>query len=356
MKTVLFSVSMLVGILSQNAFATSGEEHKVCICHNIKVEGKKPQCVDIASTNGNGQNDHTSHVAPGPVVDVITNFSCQNTNECPANVCGAPEVNCQTGTHLLNGVCVQDECSCTTGTDCNCAAHIEDHADFQFNIQVGGVDSSLYVCEVGFLAHSCPTAGTCGGDYIQVGDKRATFSTPMILTKLDKMKSGVASVFLNSINAGSKFYVRYCLDVERTVVGTPTDGAFHGQLTGSLKLTAGNDSNYFDTVGLEAETFHKCSNSPLTAAALTSQGNPFDVKNGLNEVIGSSDCLTFPVTSASTKKYCSWMVVYSETNKCLRKLYKAQEGDTAVTRSGMVKSSLDFGLDFTCGNCTTGSL
>jgi hypothetical protein len=349
MKTVIFSLSLVVSIFSLNAFATPGqndEGHKVCICHNIKVEGKKPQCVDVASVSGMGHLLHTS----APVEDVITDVVCQNTNDCGANVCGAPEVQCTTGTHLLNGVCVPDTCSCTTNTNCDCSAHIEDHADFQFNIEAGGIDSSLYVCEVGFFAHSCPSAGTCGGDYIQVGDKKATFSTPLTLSKVDKLKSGVASVYLNSLNAGSKFYVRYCLDVERKVVGTPTDGAFHGLLTGTLKLTAGNDSNYFNTVGLEAEAFHACSSLPLTAASLLSLGH-FEVSNDLNEEIPTSDCLNFPTTSASTKKYCSWMVVYSETNKCLRKLYKAQEGDEGVTRSGMVRSSLDFGLDFTCGNC-----
>jgi hypothetical protein len=251
----------------------------------------------------------------------------------------------------LNVAIAQDE----TPIECEDCDTLSGAADFTFNIQAGGVMSDLYVCEVGFFEHHCLDHGlACGGDYIEVdgqttkpGQDPLTFG-PDDLVGVGLVKSG--NVYLNSVNAGASWYVKYCLDVERKVVGEETPESFFGRLTSNMVATSGEDNNYYEYVGLKSTTYFSCT-APLTLAGLlgTEAVNEHLVTSEEEVEVGPmTTCMDF---SGNTTNSCAWLVVYEETIPCLRELFRDLPGTEGATRSGSVKTAIDYTVEFNCTEC-----
>jgi len=214
----------------------------------------------------------------------------------------------------------------------NCG-HISGAETFEFEIKMGGTDANLYVCEVGFGANFC-TEGCTGGDYMVVhkaNGSDVTIAGPNSSLTFNKgeLDGSTASVYLNSIHAGSSYFVRYCLDVQRVIVGDPTfdpshdvftlDAGVHAQVP--LALTA-----YLNTVGLNSKIFHRCGTN---AEVLTLGGN-LDIAGYANlSTPGDFHINTNDVFSMnSTTTSCSWKILFTESNHCARPILN--EGSTFI--------------------------
>jgi len=257
-------------------------------------------------------------------------------------------------TRNLVGVCTQ---SSDPDPDCEDCDTLSGAADFRLDIAAGGIASDMYVCEIGFLGHHCVNEYDCGGDYIHYVDSEngidEIIKYPGTFTNSNKnVVSGIADIFLNSVNAGSSWYVRYCLDIDRKVVGTPDDDTFYGKLNSFVTYTTGIDNHYYDNVGLEVNAYQGCREHSAVGAMLDfllAPENKVDNRKVTSDTVIEQalpeQCLTFDGTNRTD---CAWLVVYQETIPCLRELFRDLPGTEGAIRSGMVKTSVEYELELNC--------
>ncbi|MFI5390785.1 MAG: hypothetical protein ACHQYQ_05430, partial [Bacteriovoracales bacterium] len=291
-------------------------------CHNlVNNPGKKPQPISLEGiVRGHWSNRFKPNGEPN-IAHVIDHFASET--ELNNDACGTVPVPPTPPT-------------CTT----NCG-HISGAETFEFEIKMGGTDVNLYVCEVGFGPNFC-TEGCTGGDYMVItktNGQEITIAGPnksALFTK-GELDGSSAKVFLNSINAGASYFVRYCLNVERLIVGNPTfdpsndiftlNAQAHAQVP--LALTG-----YLSTVGLNTQIFHKCgSEEELLKGSLNLEGFANLVTPG-DYSVETQDFVQMSATTAS----CSWKILFTEANHCPRPIIN--EGST------FVHTELNF--DLTC--------
>lgn len=265
---------------------------------------------------------------------------------------------------FAGGGCLGDSCGTFT-----------DASQFKFDIESGGINHSMYVCEVGFDAHLCLATGCSSDDYMYVDTKNAAGATvkvlikktdaPKVFTAADQ--ASAANVVLNSTNYGAGWYFKYCLDIVRAVAdGNWTEGTYTAtapipsstdvnasllaRITADLVITGANDNGYFSQSGLESSVTSICTNGALVIGHN-------DANQGLWSPVGSSS-LNFSADEVTClsglpgcdRKTCTWTVSFRETQKCLRTI-KNCVGTACDLFHGTVSTTLTTSTALDCTNC-----
>lgn len=248
MKTLLLAI-MLVS--AGSAFATPSDDtsgiggivctagnsgkHKRYWCHYPQGNFSNPQllCVDVASIDGQGNNDHTQH----------------------------DEDHLATAAEVENGCTVptthDDDCP----TPSSCTTTIVHDAEATLEIEMGGYEDGLYVCGVEIVDHLCLEDDTSSNaDFLVVGTtnygKSWTIDQAPVLTTSGSSDSKTIKVHLNSFRFGSVVEVKYCYEFNRVVSGANT-AAQYGYLSGYVNATL-TDSDYIEIADLSAELSYSC--------------------------------------------------------------------------------------------------
>ncbi|MFI5392095.1 MAG: hypothetical protein ACHQYQ_12105 [Bacteriovoracales bacterium] len=233
----------------------------------------------------------------------------------------------------------------------NEACAFEDPKKFAFKIFLNGVDSNLYVCQVGFKNHLC---ATCGGDYMEVhsGNNKVIINGPNSFLNFQKgeITDGYAEVFLNTFSTGSTYFVKYCLDVNNLVQNnTSILGTVNGVLTSTANVDPGAASAYFNLVGLRSSVVHECGgigqtllDSVLLVPNTSLHPEATDLLSNLNSAVPGS----------LIGKNCSWTYIFAETKSGVRSLVR-DPLDPLSKEGQMVHTEIEYNIDFLCLNGTT---
>jgi len=280
-------------------------------CHNISNNpGKKPQPISL---QGIVMGHWSNRFKPSGEINIAHNLD---------HFASSAEVD--------NGACGSvtpppPPPPCTS----NCG-HISGAETFEFEIKMGGTDVNLYVCEVGFGETLCKE-GCTSGDYMVVHKANGTDVTIVgpnksLTFKQGELDGSTASVYLNSLAAGSSYFVRYCLDIERLIVGNPTfdpsldiftlNAEAHAQVPDGL-------TDYLFLVGLNTSVYHKCGTEEEVLKGTTAPEGFANLSTPGDYHVNTQDI--FAMSSNST--HCSWKILFSEMTPCLRPI---TEGSTFI--------------------------
>lgn len=281
-------------------------------CHNISNNpGKKPQPISL---EGIVMGHWSNRFKPSGEINIAHNLDHFATSS---------EVN--------NGACGSitpppPPPPCTS----NCG-HVSGAETFEFEIKMGGTDVNLYVCEVGFADSYC-TEGCTGGDYMVVhkaNGQDVTIAGPnnSLTFNQGELDGSSANVYLNSIAAGASYFVRYCLNIERLIVGNPTFDPSHDIYTLNAEAHAQVPyalTAYLNTVGLNTSIFHRCGTQAEVLTGTTSPIGFANLSTPGDYGVNTQDFLQMN-TSTTT---CSWKIQFTEASHCARPILS--EGSTFI--------------------------
>lgn len=227
------------------------------------------------------------------------------------------------------GNCPATRTTCT-GDQCGQLPNLS--KTFDFNIQSGGLNQSLWVCEVGFDAHTCTDCNVNDDYMILHGDAGVEGVKLSYPNKMTFQEAGPhptsAQVFLNSMNYGSGWYVRYCYGIARAIAGTDVVSGLLVTVNGSLNIASGNDNGYIAESKLETSVISNCSgdgtafdighigNDDGGASGPNSPGMVWDEIN--NETLTTSNTVCLDGSTNCNFKVCNWRVAFHEMAGCIR--------------------------------------
>jgi hypothetical protein len=221
--------------------------------------------------------------------------------------------------------------------------------EFELGGQTTAGDGKLFVCEVG-MQNSCEG---CNQHYFEVdGVPSSTF---LLFDSTNAPKS--AQVFINDLFFGSRFYVKYCVDV----VGNPALGSnLIAQITPSVTISTGNyggfgENNYHTTSGLGAAISEDC----ITNAV--QPGNPFQGVAVLGPIFSEGISLSTPLDPPAPFELCGpqgclrrcvYTILFNETATGYRPINC--ENGVCKHYESTIKTKFDAIIDFDCTNgaCT----
>lgn len=264
-------------------------------------------------------------------------------------------------------------------TDCgqNCAIVLPTKT-FDFNVAMGGVNAKSYVCEVGLIS-LCPT---CNQHYLTVAGSTVVPATTKIYTSqtfgpLDTPTS--ANLYLNDLYFDAAFYVKYCVDVKRLVVGDDTDPThlvnYDANISAAYTVTTGNylgNNDYAGTIGgaegiakLGFSVFKDCSGALLAQNGILG-GNisvanqvgttiPLVSTTGLKTAITPDGLLELCGDAGCETKRCVYTLAFNETATCYRPT-KCDAAGNCVPYSSTIHTAFDASVNFDCitdGTCSS---
>jgi len=322
MKMLFFLFGIFLALNS--AFAN----HRPCNCYTLPGSNQVHNtCTDTFNDCGNSQQTLSGIFGPGPLV---TAPQCDPSIVPP----GGTSIGIATNEWTIENW-VQNPGACPTtfgpppspcGHDCGTMDQATSH--FGFDVDSGGFAQNLYVCEVGFKAHTCTNGCNNSDDYLNVYSGTTLvqkISSPLSYTFTAAQAVTSADVFLNSTNFGAGWYVRYCYDVTRGVVGTAT-GDIYAAIDAVMLLITNANNGYIDASNLEWQMEYKCTDDTGTSVGGSADdGNAlgwdeFDnsVNGGEQSSVTSHVCLAG--TAGCHTKSCHYDVEFQEKNTCVRTL------------------------------------
>jgi hypothetical protein len=338
----IFSPKGWTFTIGQTCPADPCDGKKTYICHATHSSANPYNTLHL---DINGLNGHDHH--PGDICASVGGSSCP-TQYDPGNI----TVFCPITPKPGSGGC--------TGTDCQT---IVDSATFDFQVLSGGINDNLYVCGLGFNTNSCATCNS-EEDSIVVDFSDGTHQTlfygnqgvvfPFSTTK----KVLKAHVYLNSLNYSAGWYVRYCLDLLRVVVGPRPTSGLQSVIDGKITLVGANDNGYLAQSGLQYAVKHNCKTSADTTSV--ADGNDPNMSSGdplsslQTEIVNTHDVLCLNGISCAINN-CSWTVSFQESAKCIRGIKSmdcTQPGGICIPFAADISTMLDASIKFQCGTAS----
>lgn len=233
----------------------------------------------------------------------------------------------------------------------NQACNFENPYKYAFKIFLNGLDSNLYVCQVGFKNHLCPT---CGGDYMEVrsGTNKVIINGPNNFINFQKgeIADGYAQVFLNTFSTGSTYFVKYCLDLNNLVQNnTSILGTVNGVMNSIANIYPGAASAYFNLTGLKASVVHDCNGSGQTLLDSVTLAPNINLHPEATDYLSNLNSANPGFVVGRT---CSWTYIFSETKTGVRSLVR-DPNDPISHEGQMIHTEIDYNIDFLCLNGTT---
>lgn len=331
MKKLFLVASFLFA--STSAFATS--------CHCYKKNGDTQHVYNTCTDSLAGENQ--SSIPSGFTLISTHSGTPSNPGYCPAQNAGCSGQNC---------------------------GSLSDSAYFDFHIQAGGVNQSLYVCEVGFENHYCKDQNTyCNNndDYMDIYSgttKVYTLVSPSKKTFSEADNVTSAKTYLNSLNFGAGWYVKYCLSLTRLTVGSEGGGYSFTDLianiAGTVSVTPGKymgtgAKDYFDIANLAFSVDYGCGSSAQAEDALDHPDAVWDEVTTHKETMLTSNQVCLNGQAGCVTKTCAWKLNFRETQTCVRPLKDKDKcpGPDCVPYEGTIYTEIDTLTTFSClaGSC-----
>jgi hypothetical protein len=401
MKKLLLSVLFLTGIYMQNAFAITAT-YSECYC---APDGNSVTCSQAANKPvGSVQSNQTAnlyHGLYGFPWGWVSGYKCdlgivqadfQSLDIYPAVACDVTKCNCPSGTFSgVGGSCVPvrycpanstlgngqtnvpapgnilANCFLTpfpTSTACDHeGCKLTRTSQFDFNVQMGGVDASVYVCEVGFN-ELCSTA-ECTQHYLTLDNNTDTVANRIYDSAVftESTAPSKANVYINDLFFGAEFYVKYCVKAKRLVVGAEEGVDFQANITPHYTISTGNygatinppnvggANDYASTANLGASIYSDCTGTgPIKGKV--DQGTlavaPVLFSNlaalpqlpvGVLDLCGTTGC-------HSSEHQCVYTLRFTETATCYRP-FKC-EGGNCVPYESQIKTTFGADVRFDC--------
>ena len=227
---------------------------------------------------------------------------------------------------VLGAMFASNAFACVPNQPCGDMDQAQSH--FDFNVTSGGYSQNLYVCEVGFKAHTCTGICNAADDYLNVNNASGLVTTihaPNSQTFTAAQAVTSADVFLNSTNFGAGWYVRYCYDLTRGVAGTDPVSDIYAQINAEMMLITNADNGYINASTLEWQMEYACTDDagvsvgPSTDSGLVGWDD-FDnsINGGEQSLVTSNVCLSG--TPGCHTKSCHYDVEFQEKQTCIRTL------------------------------------
>lgn len=245
----------------------------------------------------------------------------------------------------INGQCAIGYTQCLAEVeveeeDCpNCPSGTSGEASYDLEIEMGGFKDGLYVCEVGFNAHKCAAKNrNPKGDHIVVGSEIITVeSGAKTFSAEEAITAGSAKVYLNSSNYGAAYYVKYCYDYTKVVVGDAAHLAtldLEGDFYGNVTLDIADGGGYYSHAGVEGNVTVTCGGvveaTPISLDSNLEQSVPFSHLFNLNGPVNT------PLQNG-----CTFEIEFSETMRD----YVRQLKDDNSTYSATISTGVKFWMD-----------
>ena len=318
---LLFSGSVFAGNFCQvdgenvASFPHANGKSKRSLCHHTSSDTNPYVKVCSDAKSNNGHFDASGNIAHGG--DFIP-----TAEQLAYNTCGEVDTSTPPVTPCPN---------CPTGTS--------GEASYDLEIEMGGFKDGLYVCEVGFNAHKCAAKNrNPKGDHIVVGSEIITVeSGAKTFSAEEAITAGSAKVYLNSSNYGAAYYVKYCYDYTKVVVGDAAHLAtldLEGDFYGNVTLDIADGGGYYSHAGVEGNVTVTCGGvveaTPISLDSNLEQSVPFSHLFDLNGPVNTS-----------LQNGCTFEIEFSETMRD----YVRQLKDDNSTYSATISTGVKFWMD-----------
>ncbi len=391
-KFLLFCFFVLAGFNLNIAQADPSPEKKTCVCHRNcnQIVDPEPICVSNNSIDLTGLlpgNNHGKHICknqtPGEVFDVI-GTECSKKEDCGTcsgggfsycpdlvtvipfgqtafDVCPV----CPDTTPPVfvgpNGACPQVQSFCPDGSlppngdlnlcPCDHGDCTQEHSKtFDFDVQMGGVQADMYVCEVGFH-QLCPT---CNQHYLTLDGGTTKITTFQTFTKDEAPTK--AQVYINDLFFGAEFYVKYCVKTKRLIVGD-LPAAYTAVITPSATIWTGlyngvGANDYVTISQLGANVYADCESGLLEGNS--TQGTLL-TPNGFTFSSTTTSAVDLPPSTVEScgnpgcdKNLCVYTLRFNEQATCYRP-FKCVDG-VCTPYESTIHTKFDAGISFNCDN------